>query len=141
MSENCGTGCLDPEHMIKCFICKAKYHIGIIHFCPTGFYSYPQTVTPNQELSNYLNSPREGVEVKCPDCGSTNIGRNEDENYLCNDCGRHFDSDKLIEPEDQNWSILGVEEEEDSIRRSKRKSIREKGWKGHQRGKTKKREP
>jgi len=126
MSENCDTGCQDPKHMIECFICKAKYHFGIIHFCPTGFYSYPQPLTIKV--------------INCPDCNSNNIGRDEDENYLCNDCGYHFDEDELLEPEDQNWSILGVEEEEDDIRKSKRKSIRNQGkYKG--RGKEKRREP
>jgi len=87
--------------MIECFICKAKYHFGIIHFCPTGFYSYP--VTYNQELKDYLNQPREG--------------------------------DDTDNPEDQNWSILGVEEEEDNIRKSKRKSIRYGGkYKGRHHG-------
>ncbi len=38
--ENCPTGCREKDHMIKCFRCGAEYHIGIMHFCPTGCYYY-----------------------------------------------------------------------------------------------------
>lgn len=36
MSENCPTGCHDPEHMTECSECGAIYHIGIVHHCSTG---------------------------------------------------------------------------------------------------------
>ena len=32
----CTTGCMNPKHMIDCPRCGAKYHIGLIHFCPTS---------------------------------------------------------------------------------------------------------
>jgi hypothetical protein len=219
---NCGTGCQDPKHMIECPHCKAKYHYGLIHFCPTSWipnqpkitfsppiltlkeeikmwerasaenlaktyeklenksihchlawfgselackecnpvcYKNHQMdnpnhlkwcgeekcpmnperfkkpifpVTYNQELADYLSSPREGP-IHCPRCDSANIGLDSDDNHLCNECGYHFDDDELLEPDPS-------EEQEDNIRKSSRKSIR-KGGKYKERGKEKRREP
>jgi hypothetical protein len=36
MRENCNTNCRISNHMIQCPICGIKYHIGLIHYCPTG---------------------------------------------------------------------------------------------------------
>jgi hypothetical protein len=33
MTENCGTGCRDPKHMIQCLKCGVWYHYGTVHHC------------------------------------------------------------------------------------------------------------
>jgi hypothetical protein len=30
---NCGTGCRGPAHLVKCLVCGAEYHVGLVHFC------------------------------------------------------------------------------------------------------------
>lgn len=183
---NCGTGCQDPKHMIECFNCGFKYHIGTIHQCPTtpifkpihvhlawfgselacpecnpschqnhemgnpnhlkwcGEEKCPMNpkrfkkpifpVTYNQELSDYLSSPREGVSPKEKreiEKGLEVLKTEECKPFVPVIRSR---SDECWEEEEE------LEAEEDAIRRLKRKSIR-KGGKYKERGKEKRREP
>jgi len=206
--NNCGTGCQDPKHMNECFKCGAKYHYGLIHFCPTSFtpdqpsiiftppvfglqkmekpkpipnhvhlayfgselgceicnpvcwknhkYGSPDMlkwcgeekcpmnperfkkptfpVTYNQELADYLSSPREGVsprEKKEIKKGLDALKTEEAKPFVPVIRSR---SDECWEEEEE------LEAKEDAIRMSKRKSIR-KGGKYKERGKEKRREP
>lgn len=43
--EDCYTGCRKKEHMFRCVNCGAEYHIGTVHFCPTGVAYFPLNKT------------------------------------------------------------------------------------------------
>ena len=39
MNEYCESGCRKKEHMFKCHRCGAEYHKGLVHHCPTMYWS------------------------------------------------------------------------------------------------------